>query len=78
MLIINTQMPFLSLEFANTKEKMNQSLIMTIRLCEWKCETTTTATTSTTMTKNQVCQLEHNTDNWLNIFPHRVEFGGTE
>lgn len=55
MLIINTQMPFLLLEFANTKEKMNQSLIMRIRLCDWNWETTTT-TTITTTTKNLVCQ----------------------
>lgn len=34
MMIINTQISFLSLEFANTKVNMNQSLVMRIRLCE--------------------------------------------
>lgn len=78
MPIIDTQMPSLLLEFANTKEKMNQGLIMRIRLCGWKWQTTTTTTTITTK-RSLVCQLRNRVVTTGSIFsPHRIEFGGTE
>ncbi|KAB1253038.1 hypothetical protein Cadr_000002588 [Camelus dromedarius] len=78
MLIINTRMPFLLLESANTEEKMNPSLMLRIRLCEWKRETTRTTDDNHDEEEEFSLPVAYSAATTGSKFPPRIEFGGTD